>query len=73
MAITIRNVKVEQLADELADITGESRTTTILHALEERRDRIAMGPARRPDLAQVLDFLQKESGPPFQRTFWAGA
>jgi hypothetical protein len=63
MAINIRNAKVERLADELADITGESRTATILHALEERRDRITVGPVRRPDLAQVLDFLQKEIWP----------
>jgi hypothetical protein len=63
MAINIRNMKLERLAEELADITGESRTATILHALEERRNRIAMGPAKRPDLDQVLDFLQKEIWP----------
>jgi len=60
--MNIKNEKVEQLANELARITGESRTAVILRALEERRERIAMGDAasgkRRMD--QVLDFLEKE-------------
>ena len=63
MAINIRDAKVERLADELADMTGESRTATILHALEERRERIVRAPARKPRLAQVLDFLEKEIWP----------
>jgi hypothetical protein len=63
MAINIRNAKVERLADELADITGESRTATILHALEERRERIVRAPAKKPRLAHVLAFLEKEIWP----------
>jgi len=63
MAINIRNAKVERLADELADMTGESRTATILHALEERRERIARGPARKPQFARVVAFLEKEVWP----------
>jgi antitoxin VapB len=63
MAINIRNAKVERLADELADMTGESRTAAILHALEERRERIVRVPARKPRLAHVLDFLEKEIWP----------
>jgi hypothetical protein len=63
MAINIRNAKVERLADELADITGESRTATILHALEERREKLARGTARKPQFARVLAFLEKEIWP----------
>src|SRR3954453_14817012 len=63
VAINIRNAKVERLADELADMAGESRTATILHALEERREKIARGPARKPQLAHVLAFLEKEIWP----------
>ena len=37
MALNIKNEKVEQLAKEVADITGESKTAAILRALEERR------------------------------------
>jgi hypothetical protein len=63
MAINIRNAKVERLADEIADMTGESRTVAILHALEERREKITRGPARKPQLARVLAFLEKEIWP----------
>ena len=40
MAINIRNARVERLADEIADMTGESRTATILHALGRTPGRI---------------------------------
>jgi len=63
MAINIRDAKVERLADELADMTGESRTATILHALGERREKIVRTPARKPHLASVLAFLEKEIWP----------
>ena len=61
MAMNIKNQKVEQLAEELAHITGESKTAAILHALEERRERIVRrGPSGRRRMAQVLDFLENE-------------
>jgi hypothetical protein len=63
MAMNIKNLKVERLAEELAGLTGESKTTTVLRALEERRERIAREPSGRPRLAQVLDFLEKEIWP----------
>lgn len=65
--MNIKNVKVERLAEELADITGESKTATILRALEERRERIAREPSGQPQLAQVLDFLEKEIWPNIPR------
>jgi antitoxin VapB len=63
MALNIKNDKVERLAEELAHITGESKTATILRALEERRERIALGPSGKRQLAQALDFLEKEIWP----------
>jgi hypothetical protein len=59
MAINIRNAKVERLADEIADMTGESRTATILQALEERRETIVRVSARKPRLSSVIAFLEK--------------
>ena len=43
--MNIKNDKVERLAEELAHMTGESKTATILRALEERRERIALAPS----------------------------
>lgn len=63
MALNIKNEKVEQLAGELAEMTGESKTAAILHALQERRERIARGPSGEPRFAQALDFLEREIWP----------
>lgn len=68
MAMNIKNEKVEQLAEELAHLTGESKTAVILRSLEERRERIARrGPSGRPRLAQALDFLENEIWPNIPR------
>ena len=40
MALSIRNEKAEQLAREVAAISGENLTQTIVHALEERLERL---------------------------------
>ena len=67
MAMNIKNQKVERLAEELAQLTGESKTAAILRALEERRERIALGTSGKPRLAQVLDFLEREIWPTVPR------
>lgn len=40
MPISIRNPKAEQLAREVAAESGENLTQTIIHALEERLERL---------------------------------
>ena len=40
MALSIRNSQAEQLAREVAAISGENLTQTIIHALEERLERL---------------------------------
>ena len=40
MAISIRNEKTENLAREMAHLTGENLTQTITHSLEERLNRL---------------------------------
>lgn len=67
MAMNIKNDKVERLAEELAHMTGESKTAAILRALEERRERIALGSSGKRRLAQVLDFLEREIWPGIPR------
>jgi antitoxin VapB len=58
MALNIKNADVEQLAAEVARLTGESKTEAIRRALEERRRRLksASTEGRR---ARVIKFLEK--------------
>ncbi|MGH9423282.1 MAG: type II toxin-antitoxin system VapB family antitoxin [Thermoanaerobaculia bacterium] len=63
MAMNINDNKVEQLAEELSRLTGESKIVVILHALEERKERLSPTPSGKRPLAQVLDFLEKEVWP----------
>ena len=67
--MNIKNDKVERLAEELAQMTGESKTGAILRALEERRERVALGPSGKRQLAQALDFLEREIWPNIPRKF----
>ena len=67
MAMNIKNDKVERLAEELAHMTGESKTAAILRALEERKERIALAPSGKRRLAQVVDFLEREIWPTIPR------
>jgi antitoxin VapB len=56
MGISIKNEKTERLARELARATGESLTTAIGRALEERLERIEerRSPADRLALARAV-------------------
>ena len=40
MALSIRNSQAEKLAREVATISGENLTQAIIHALEERLERL---------------------------------
>lgn len=60
MALNIKNTQVEQLAEEIARLTGESKTEAIRQALLERRARLrylAVSPNRRE---RVQSFLERE-------------
>ncbi|HEY4640219.1 MAG TPA: type II toxin-antitoxin system VapB family antitoxin [Thermoanaerobaculia bacterium] len=63
MALNIKNAKVEQLAAELAQMTGETKTAAILRALEERRERIVAEPSNKQRLEHLMDFLRREVWP----------
>lgn len=64
MALTIKNAAVEKLAEEVAALSGETKTQTIKEALEERRQRLSfrIAPARRRE--RLVRFLEEE--------IWAG-
>ena len=72
MAMNIKNDKVERLAEELAHMTGESKTAVILRALEERKERIALAPSGKRRLAQTLDFLEREIWPDIPKKLLGG-
>jgi antitoxin VapB len=53
MAISIRNPKTEELAREVAAESGENLTQAIMHALEERLERLK-GRKTAEDLAEEI-------------------
>ena len=57
MALNLKNVEVERLADEVARLTGESKTEAIRRALAERHRRLTRrSPAERRK--RVIKFLE---------------
>jgi antitoxin VapB len=62
MALNLKNAAVERLADEVARLTGESKTEAIRRALEERRRRLK-GPSIEQRRARVLRLLEKTVWP----------
>lgn len=53
MALSIKNPKAEQLAVEVARETGETMTQAVIHALEERLERVR-GSRRSPELKETI-------------------
>lgn len=56
MALNIKNQEVEQLVDEVAEMTGESKTESVRRALAERKARLqaAAGGSRDVRLRRFL-------------------
>lgn len=57
MALNIKNSQVERLVEDVAALTGESKTEAIRKALEERKGRLSLGVAenRREHLWRFLE------------------
>jgi antitoxin VapB len=60
MAMNIKSVDVERLAEEIAEMTGESKTQAVREALRERRDRLAFRVTPAERRAHLLRFLERE-------------
>jgi antitoxin VapB len=59
MALTLKNPEVERLAEELARLTGETKTEAIRKALLERKARLARPERSRSQVIQeFLDEMQ---------------
>lgn len=63
MPLNIKNSEVERLVDEVAALTGESKTEAVRRALEERRSRLAFHIASDDRTARLQRFLEQEVWP----------
>ncbi len=63
MALNIKNREVERLADEVAELAGETKTEAVRKALEERRSRLAMRVVKKDRRADIIRFLEREVWP----------
>ena len=63
MALNIKNEQVEHLAAELAQLTGASKTQTLLQALERRRAELVRQGRPENRRAAALRFLEHEVWP----------
>lgn len=54
MALTIRDLETERLADEVAELTRDSKTGAVRQALRERRDRFRFEERERSHTAAGL-------------------
>ena len=60
MALNIKNSQVEDLATEIAEICGETKTEAIRRALEERKQRLSFQVVRESRSEELRSFLERE-------------
>lgn len=60
MPLNIKNAEVERLVQEVARITGESKTEAVRQSLLERRRRLAFRVGRPDRRAEIERFLERE-------------
>ena len=63
MTMNIKNPEVEQLVEELVELTGESKTEAVRRALLERKERLSCRVTPRRRGASFLEFLEEEIWP----------
>lgn len=62
MALTLKNLQVEALAEEVAQLTGETKTEAVRKSLLERRERIHLTQGRLPQ-RNITRFLETHIWP----------
>ena len=65
MGLNIKNPQVEALAAEVAKLAHETKTEAIRRALEERKARLSLLPARPRSKKRMLEFLERTVWPSF--------
>ena len=63
MSLNIKNKEVVELVDQVARLTGESKTEAVRRALEERRSRLAYQHTGRDRASRLAPFLRDEAWP----------
>jgi antitoxin VapB len=63
MPLNIKNSEVERLVDEIAKLTGESKTEAVRRSLEERRARLGFRLADSSRETRLTWFLEREVWP----------
>lgn len=63
MALSIKNRDVETLAEEVAALTGETKTEAVRKALSERKQRLALEVARPTKGRDFVSYLKQEVWP----------
>ena len=63
MGLNIKNREVERLVDEVARLTGETKTEAVRRSLEERRGRLSYHGAAQDGAARLTRFLETEVWP----------
>lgn len=63
MAVNIKNEQVERLLNEVAALTGETKTEAIRRSLEERRDRLVRSSAELNPADRLRRLLEREIWP----------
>jgi antitoxin VapB len=58
MPLNIKDPQTEQLAREVAALTGESKTGAIRQALKERKQRLLLARSGRGRRERILDYLE---------------
>jgi antitoxin VapB len=68
MSLTIRDLETERLADEVAELTRDTKTGAVRQALRAERDRLRRGerdrPRQRPEPAGAWLFVPVWPAPP---------
>lgn len=63
MALNIKNQDVDNLVDQVVEMTGESKTEAVRRALEERLHRLALRVPRDREYDRLIAFLEDEIWP----------
>jgi antitoxin VapB len=63
MPLNIKNRDVEELLEQVVQMTGETKTEAVRKALEQRRQRLALRAGMLQDDVRLLAFLQDEVWP----------